>query len=150
VADPTYDPDPGQHSSGRPRSHPAPSGQPHRGKPAATVITDARSASSREISSRIRRYSITMAFRMACFVAMVLVHGWLRWSLLGLAVFLPYIAVVLANQSDQRSTRNEVEQGAPVDAPQLTTGEQVDLIDGEVLEGSVVEDERDEPEGRVA
>ncbi len=125
-------------------------------------ITDARSATSAEMSGRIRRYTITMAFRMACFLSMLFVHGWLRWVLLACAVFLPYIAVVLANQADQRSSAAPIEHGAPADAPQLTTGEQLDLVPGEVVEGSVVEDittihhtnaddaVEDEREGRVA
>lgn len=99
------------------------------------------------MATRIRRYTITMAFRMACFLSMLFVHGWPRWALLACAVFLPYIAVVMANQSDQRSRSNTVEPGAPNDAPQLTTGEPVDVVPGEVVEGTVVEDE---DEGRVA
>ncbi len=104
------------------------------------------------MSQRIRRYTITMAFRMACFLSMLFVHGWFRWALLAFAVFLPYIAVVLANQSDQRTKNHTVEPGAPADAPQLTTGEPVDLIPGEIIEGTVVTepDGDEEPEGRVA
>lgn len=117
----------------------------HRSRPASAVITDARSASSQEMSGRIRRYSITMAFRMACFLSMIWVEGWLRWVLLGCAVFLPYIAVVLANQADQRTGPSRVERGAPVDAPQLTSGEPV-----EILSGDVVDDDGDQREGRVA
>lgn len=125
------------------------------------VITNARSATSADMSGRMRRYTITMAFRMACFLSMLFVHGWLRWVLLACAVFLPYIAVVLANQSDQRSTASPVEHGAPADAPQLTTGEPMDLVPGEVVPGEVVEDiagtdtaedgmAADGPEDRVA
>jgi hypothetical protein len=98
----------------------------------------------------MRRYAITMAFRTACFVSMVFVQGWLRWALLAGAVLLPYIAVVLANQSDQRSKGARVEQGAPLDAPQLTVGDDVRVVDGEVVAGSVGEDDDDRPEGRVA
>lgn len=105
------------------------------------------------MSGRIRRYTITMAFRMACFVSMVFVQGWLRWALLAGAVLLPYIAVVLANQADQRSKGTRVQQGAPQDAPQLTVGDDVRVVDGEVVSGSVVEDDEDRDgrtEGRVA
>lgn len=96
------------------------------------------------MSGRIRRYTITMAFRMACFLSMIWVQGWLRWVLLACAVFLPYIAVVLANQADQRSEPSKVEHGAPEDAPQLTTGEQVEIVTGHVVEDD------DRREGRVA
>ena len=36
-----------------------------------SVITNARTSTSEEMSGRIRRYTITMAFRTACFVAMI-------------------------------------------------------------------------------
>lgn len=113
------------------------------------MITDAPSAASREMSTRIRRYTVTMAFRTACFLAMLLVHGSLRWVLLGLAVFLPYVAVVAANQADQRGRRGRLEPGAPEGAPQLTVGERVQVVDGQVVddEGAVPRDGR---EGRVA
>ena len=70
----------------------------------ATVITDARTAASAEMSARIKRYSITMAFRTACFLAMIWVEGPLRWVLFACAVFLPYMAVLAANQAKRRGT----------------------------------------------
>src|SRR5919112_1264616 len=108
--------------------------------PAAAVITDARGAASKELSSRMRRYTVAMAFRLACFIGMAFVGGWLRWTLLAFAVFLPYIAVVLANQSDQRTIANEVEPGAPEGAPALTTGADAGPTAGEVIRGEVVGD----------
>ena len=51
----------------------------HRGS--GTLITDARMSTSEEMSSRIRRYTITMAFRAACFISMVFVEGVFRCSL---------------------------------------------------------------------
>ena len=39
-----------------------------------------------------------MSLRTVCFIGAVLVGpGWLRWVLIAGAVFLPYIAVVMAN-----------------------------------------------------
>jgi hypothetical protein len=100
----------------------------------ASVITDARGSSSVELSGRVKRYTLAMAFRMACFLSMVFVDGWLRWTLLAFAVFLPYVAVVLANQADERSTGSRIEHGAPEDAPQLTTGSDADVIEGDVVD----------------
>lgn len=108
--------------------------------PQAAVITDAREAASQEISSRMLHYGLAMGFRMACFVGMIFVDGWIRWALLAIAVFLPYFAVLLANQVDQRTVASSVEAGAPEDAPQLTTGS-YETIDGEVIEGVEVEDD---------
>jgi type III secretory pathway component EscV len=120
--------------SDRPFSHLHPA-------PATAVITDARGAASKELSSRMRRYTIAMAFRLACFIGMAFVDGWLRWTLLAFAVFLPYIAVVLANQSDQRTVASQVEHGAPQDAPALTTGAEGVVLSGDVISGEVVDDD---------
>ena len=84
------------------------------------VITDARAAASKELSSRQKRYAITMAFRTACFIAMIFVPGAFRWVLFGCAVFLPYVAVVLANQVNQRGLSFDATKVVPLDAPQLT------------------------------
>lgn len=104
--------------------------------PQTVTITDAREAASREVSARMLRYGLAMAFRTACFVGLVFVDGWLRWALLAIAVFLPYVAVLLANQADQRTVPSSVEAGAPEAAPQLTTGSY------QTISGEVVEDER--------
>lgn len=115
------------------------------------MITDARSASSRELSGRVRRYTITMAFRMACFLSMLFVEGWPRWVLLACAVFLPYIAVVMANQADQRTRAGTLEPGGPVDAPQLPSAQRPEVIPGSVEETVVDPDRHDHRrEGRVA
>ncbi len=97
-----------------------------------SVITDARVSTSEEMAGRVRRYAITMGFRTACFVAMIFVPGVWRWVLFAGAVFLPYIAVVLANQANQRGVTNTVETPpAPDDARRLTVGPE-DVISGDV------------------
>lgn len=50
-----------------------------------------------ERRSRIVKYAVTMSVRMICLVLMLFVQGW--WLLVvGIgAVFLPYVAVILAN-----------------------------------------------------
>ena len=138
-----HDADPARALGGRP-----PGGAGYPGRPASAVITDVRSGSSQELSTRVRRYAITMGFRTACFLSMIFVEGWMRWVLLAFAVFLPYVAVVLANQSDQRTRRSRVEHGAPAAAAGLTTGEHPEVVAGEVLPGSV-EDDRDGRQSRV-
>ncbi|MEJ7705985.1 MAG: DUF3099 domain-containing protein [Nocardioidaceae bacterium] len=45
---------------------------------------------------------MSMALRTACFVLAIVSSGALRWSFVAGAVFLPYIAVVLANATDRR------------------------------------------------
>ena len=128
---------------------PSPTTAPHR-LPEPSVITSARTATSRELSTRVRRYTLAMAFRMACFLAMIVVDGWLRWVLLTVAVFMPYLAVVLANQADQRSAA-PVAAVSPELAPALTTGDagSGEVVSGEVIDGFVVTDEAD-PVSRAA
>jgi len=109
------------------------------------VITTARMGTSVEMSSRIRRYTITMAFRTACFISMILVEGPFRWVLFAAAVLLPYIAVVVANQANQRGRSGQLSPVPPVDNLQITTGEQF-----EVIAGSTTSDTSERRDKRVA
>ena len=88
-----------------------------------------------------------MAFRTACFIAMVIVDGPMRWVLFGCAVILPYVAVVGANQVNQRTRKNRVSRAEPPDRPQLTTGPP----EPEVVTGGVAgDDDRNRPDRKVA
>jgi Protein of unknown function (DUF3099) len=97
----------------------------------APVITTARESASAEMSSRVRRYTITMAFRTACFVAMIFVPGVFKWVLFGCALVLPYVAVLFANQANRRSdskwARSTVVEPGPY--PELGTGHEHDQDD---------------------
>jgi len=103
-------------------------------------ITDAHAAASRGQATRQKRYAITMAFRTACFVSMIFVPGAFRWVLLGFAVFLPYVAVLFANQADSRSEDAVIEHGEPTEALQVTRGDPA----AEIIHGVVVTDDLDE------
>lgn len=50
-----------------------------------------------DLGLRMRRYLISMSVRTVCFVLAVVFDGWLRWVFVAFAVFLPYVAVVVAN-----------------------------------------------------
>lgn len=105
----------------------------HRGS--APLITDARMGTSEEMSSRIRRYTITMAFRAACFVSMIFVSGAFRWVLFACAVVLPFIAVIAANQVNQHfRSGKKMTHALPSERPQLTTGHNDEAINNEVFE----------------
>ena len=68
---------------------------------------------------------VMMAIRIVCFALMVLVtpYGWYTWVFAAGAVFLPYIAVVIANvgddvvdttaESPERTLQGPAEQAAP-------------------------------------
>jgi DUF3099 family protein len=132
-----------------PDGHVAPAAAPRSGGGVAfgsfTVITDARGAASQEQAARQRRYAITMAFRTGCFIAMIFVPGVLRWVLFAGAVFLPYIAVIFANQAQQRPPGDAVGGGDPGVAPAITTGEER----GQIISGEIITDD-EEPDDRVA
>jgi hypothetical protein len=105
----------------------------HRGS--AALITDARMATSDEMSSRIRWYTITMAFRAACFISMIFVSGTFRWVLFACAVVLPFIAVIAANQVNQHfRDGKKMTHALPSERPQLTTGHDDEAINNEVFE----------------
>jgi uncharacterized membrane protein YdbT with pleckstrin-like domain len=60
-------------------------------------ITSLPESPDDERRRRMIRYAIAMSIRVLCIIACLFVHGW--WLLLPIlgAVFLPYVAVVLAN-----------------------------------------------------
>ena len=74
-----------------------------RNSDAAVRITTAASSAGDDIAARQRRYLFAMAIRTLCFVGAIIAHGWLRWSLVGGALLLPYVAVVMANAASSKS-----------------------------------------------
>lgn len=49
------------------------------------------------MDARIGRYLLSMLIRTVCFVMMFVVHGWAVWIFAFGAIFLPYVAVIMAN-----------------------------------------------------
>lgn len=89
--------------------------EPHQADPAPRVIqveptqriTSARSSHSADVSRRMRNYAISMAIRTLCVVGFILlIPHWTAWLLVPGAVFLPYVAVVMANAGPERSLRS--------------------------------------------
>ena len=60
-------------------------------------ITSAQKSLRTDQPARQRRYFISMMVRTACFILTVILPSPFRWFALAGAVFLPYIAVVVAN-----------------------------------------------------
>jgi len=60
-------------------------------------ITSAQKSLSTDQPGRQRRYFISMMVRTVCFILTVILPSPFRWFALAGAVFLPYIAVVVAN-----------------------------------------------------
>lgn len=83
----------------RPRSGPQ---RPAAAGPEVISITSAPQRHSDDLNARMSRYLISMLIRTVCVVLAVTMDGPLRWVFIAGAVFLPYIAVVLANASGTR------------------------------------------------
>jgi hypothetical protein len=78
----------------------------------AVRITTAAPSKAEEIAARQRRYLFSMAVRTLCVIGAVVVgDNWLRWVLFAGAVFLPYVAVVMANATDNREDAFELREG---------------------------------------
>ena len=65
--------------------------------PESISITSAPRALSTDLAARQRRYLISMIIRTICFLLTVALPSPYRWFALIGAMFLPYIAVVVAN-----------------------------------------------------
>lgn len=69
----------------------------------------------RERRDRMIKYTVSMTVRVVCLILGMVVTGWLQWLFFAAAIFLPYIAVIIAND-----VRHHPEQKATaVDAPML-------------------------------
>jgi Flp pilus assembly protein TadB len=81
-------------------------------------ITTASAGAAADISSRQKRYVITMGVRTLCFVAvavLAITHfgpGWLPWIFIVGALFLPYVAVVMANAASTKSDGFDLRDGS--------------------------------------
>lgn len=67
-------------------------------------VTSAPKALSNDLSSRQRRYFLSMMLRTLCFILTVILPSPFRWFALAGAVTLPYIAVVIANAGRETIT----------------------------------------------
>ncbi|MBD8869417.1 DUF3099 domain-containing protein [Nocardioides donggukensis] len=78
-------------------------------------ITTAARSRNEDIAARQRRYIFSMSLRVVCFVGAILVgQGAFFWVLLAGAIFLPYIAVILANAGPGRSVEPGLRTVTPV------------------------------------
>lgn len=87
----------------------------------AVNITSARFGHSVDIRQRQKRYLVSMLIRTVCFVSAVITTGPVRWVFVAAAIFLPYVAVVFANNGSQK---------APQDADVVTPEPIGEVTDG--------------------
>lgn len=72
-------------------------------------ISGARKGLTEDVAGRQRRYVISMSIRTVCFIAAVFTPSPWRWILVAGALFLPYIAVVLANAGREPTSNAPVQ-----------------------------------------
>lgn len=94
------------------RAHP-------QGRP--VLITSARPAKSLDVEARNKRYLLTMAVRVACFLGGVLAPNPWNWVLFIGAAVIPPVAVALANAVDLRRVP-DADDDEQTDRRELTAG----------------------------
>lgn len=86
--------------------------QPGSGEPEVHQITNALTPHSDDLESRMAKYLVSMLIRTACVVLVLVVHHPVRWVFAVGAVALPYVAVIIANNTGGRRG-NRVALGTP-------------------------------------
>lgn len=71
-------------------------------------ITDAAAAHSVDMHKRMVKYALAMGIRMVCLILIFVVDGWFKLIPVAGAVFLPWIAVIIANGSDLAEGHSEL------------------------------------------
>ena len=77
------------------------------GDPEVHSITDAAAAHSEDMRERMIKYAVAMGIRMVCLILIFVVDGWFKLVAIAGAVFLPWIAVVIANGSDKAEVHSD-------------------------------------------
>ena len=111
-------------------------------------ITDAAGAHSEDMRQRMIKYALAMGIRMVCLIMIFVVDGWFKIIAVAGAVFLPWIAVVIANGSDKAETPSDLLlDSAPLAELESPAPPVADEEPGSaVLQGELVKDEETEPE----
>ena len=118
------------------------------GHPEVHSITDAAAAHSEDMRERMIKYALAMGIRMVCLILIFVVDGWFKLVAVAGAVFLPWIAVVIANGSDKAEIHsNSLLDYAPYAELEASEGVQsADAGEDEptVLQGELISDEDDD------
>jgi hypothetical protein len=113
--------------------------------PEVHSITTAAPGHSEDMHKRMVRYATAMGIRMVCIILLFVVDGWFKLVAVAGAVFLPWVAVVIANAQDKAETTSD----SLLDAPPVgeleagTPGRAEDVV----LDGEVVDDTEEEDRG---
>lgn len=98
-----------------------------RAYPETTVKTSHRAQSATSLpqaprddaDNRFAKYMVMMGIRIACFIAMAVVtpYGWYTFVFAAGAIFLPYLAVIVANVGQDASDRTVINPERAIEAP---------------------------------
>jgi hypothetical protein len=106
-------------------------------------ITDAAAAHSDDMRERMVKYALAMGIRLVCLLLIFVVDGWFKIIAVAGAVFLPWIAVVIANGSDKAEVHSDAllddVPAAELEASQFDQREAD--ADPAVFEGEIVDDD---------
>ena len=70
-------------------------------------ITDAAAPHSEEMRQRMIKYAVAMGIRMVCLILIFVVDGWFKLAPALGAVFLPWVAVIIANGGDKAEIHSD-------------------------------------------
>ena len=127
-------------------------GEPERfsGDSEVHSITDAAGAHSEDMRQRMIKYAVAMGIRMVCLVLIFVVDGWFKIIPVAGAVFLPWIAVIIANGNDKAEGHSELLlDSAPLaelESPPAPTAD--DEHGTEVLQGELIDDDDETTPGQ--
>ena len=108
------------------------------------------------------KYAVAMGIRMVCLILIFVVDGWFKLIPVLGAVFLPWVAVVIANGSDRAEIHSdslldyaplaELDAAAPTGPAEQYPADGVDGSEGSetLLQGELIDDENDDEHGRAA
>jgi hypothetical protein len=102
-------------------------------------ITAAPTSHTDDLGVRYRKYVISMLIRTACFLCFAFIDHWSRWIFIGGAVFLPYVAVVLANAG--RESRGPAPESFDVTAQAARPPQQLPALEARITSVSSPRDE---------
>jgi hypothetical protein len=113
-------------------------------------ITDAQESHTDEMHRRMVKYTVAMSVRLACLLLFFFIPGWPRWLFVAGAVFLPWIAVIIANGgSDQVKASDALLDQAPLaelpSAEFMAERDKVDILPGEVIDDGEAADDDHRP-----
>ncbi|MDR6692339.1 hypothetical protein J2X55_003283 [Microbacterium sp. 1154] len=85
----------------------------------AQSATSLPKAPREDADSRFAKYMVMMGIRIACFIAMAVVtpYGWYTFVFAAGAIFLPYLAVIVANVGADQGSTEAINPERAIEAP---------------------------------